>query len=150
MVFFFFMWKQYTKHNTHDLHSCCSSAFMCVHMSTQTTSGFSRFVCFCLRLAYRGMVTVLLNVNIVDESINGCNIYLTCIFLYFSDNYVKESRVSRSIQSSAHPLLTIEQQTSYCVTTDTSRIHRLLSIKQLLVCHTWVLLLMYQWPYNIL
>lgn len=58
--------------------------------------------CFRLRLAYRGMITLLLNVNIVDESINGCNIYLTCIFLYFGDNYVKGSRVSRS---SAHQFL---------------------------------------------
>lgn len=124
--------------------TCTAAACLPSCVSTQTASRCSR-LCFCLRLAYRGDDnSVLLNVNIVDESINGCNIYLTCIFLYFSDNYVKESRVSRPVHSSALPRLTSEQQTSSCVAIDTSRIHRLLSVKLLLTCHTGVLLLIYQ------
>lgn len=64
---------------------------MRVHMSTQSAFGCSRFMRSCLRLAYRGDDTVadkslLLNVNIVDEPIYGCNdIYLTWICFYFSD-----------------------------------------------------------------
>lgn len=120
---------------------------VCLHVSTPAASGCSRFVCFLSQTCISGAGEdnfMFLNVNIVDESINDCNIYLTSIYLYCYDNYVNESRVIRPIDSSAHS----EQQTSSCVTTDTSRIHKLLFIK-LLVCHTWVLLLIYQRQYNI-
>lgn len=86
--------------------TCTAAAFLPSCVSTQTASGCSLLLVFSSQTCISGDDnSVLLNVNIVDESINGCNIYLTCIFLYFGDNYVKGSRVSRSVHSSAHQFL---------------------------------------------